>query len=222
MITATSSTGSNPSTSSRTSIANTFDNFLQLLTKQLENQDPLSPMDATQFTSQLVQFSTVEQAINTNSKLDRLIEVISTSAQTSALQYIDNLVEIDTRVAQLPEQGEASFAYSLPKAAKAVQITVADADGNVVLEKTGSVAAGANIFTWEGKGSAGGREEAGIYRIEVTAVDEAGEAMAVAASASGTVSGVSTLDGRLVLTVDGAAVPVEAVTSVRRREAAAA
>lgn len=223
MITGTSSTtsGTTASRSDSSAIGNTFDNFLLLLTKQLENQDPLSPMDATQFTSQLVQFSAVEQAIRSNTKLDRLVEVISSSAQTSALQYIDSIVETDTRVAQLPEQGGASFAYSLPKAAKEVRIAVLDANGNVVRETVGNRAAGANGFVWDGKGSDGGREAAGIYRIEITAVDEAGGAMAVETRASGKVTGVATIDGRLTLTVGGASLPVEAVTSVRREAAQA-
>lgn len=223
MINATSSstTTTAASQSAGSKLASTFDNFLQLLTKQLEKQDPLSPMDATQFTSQLVQFSTVEQAINTNGKLDRLIEVVSSSAQTSALQYIDSTVELDTRVGYLGDQGEASFAYSLPSAAKEVRISVLDADGNVVREAVGNRAAGANGFVWDGKGSDGVREAAGIYRIEVTALNEGGEALAVGASGSGVVTGVTNEGDRLMLTVGGAAVPVEAVTAVRRSAAAA-
>lgn len=223
MISATSSatTGTAASRSAGNKLADTFDNFLQLLTKQLEKQDPLSPMDATQFTSQLVQFSTVEQAINTNSKLDRLIEVISSSAQTSALQYIDSTVELDTRVGYLGDRGEASFAYSLPSAAAGVRIKVLDADGNTVRETVGNRAAGANGFAWDGNGSDGAREPAGIYRIEVTALDAAGEPLAVEAATSGLVGGVATVDGRLMLTVGGTTVPVEAVTSVRRGSAAA-
>lgn len=218
MITATSntSTGSTASRADAGALAKTFDNFLQLLTKQLEKQDPLSPMDATQFTSQLVQFSTVEQAINTNGKLDRLIEVISSSAQTSALQYIDSTVEIDTRVAHLADKGEAGFGYTLPKAAKEVRIAVLDADGKVVRETAGNRAAGGNAFVWDGKGSNGTRQPAGTYRVEVTALDEAGEVMATEARASGKVAGVTTVNGRLMLTIGGTAVPVEAVTAVRR------
>jgi flagellar basal-body rod modification protein FlgD len=206
--------------SASTSLSASFDNFLQLLTKQLEKQDPLSPMDATQFTSQLVQFSTVEQAIQTNSKLDRLVEVISSGAQTSALQYIDNTVETDTRVAQLAKQGEANFAYALPRAANEVRIAVLDADGEVVREAAGGRAMGANRFVWDGKGGSGNRLPAGVYRIEVTALDNAGNAIAVDARASGKVTGVSMVDGRLTLTVGGASLPVEAVTAVRRDAAA--
>jgi flagellar basal-body rod modification protein FlgD len=212
--------GSAARNSASTSLSATFDNFLQLLTKQLEKQDPLSPMDATQFTSQLVQFSTVEQAIQTNSKLDRLVEVISSGAQTSALQYIDNTVETDTRVAQLAKQGEARFAYSLPRAAKEVRIAVLDADGQVVREAAGGRAAGASSFVWDGKGGNGNRLPAGVYRIEVTALDNAGNAIAVDARASGKVTGVSMVDGRLTLSVNGASLPVEAVTAVRRDAAA--
>lgn len=217
--TSASTTGAGASRDSAT-LSASFDNFLQLLTKQLEKQDPLSPMDATQFTSQLVQFSSVEQAIKTNSKLDRLVDVISSSAQTSALQYIDSIVETDTRVAQLGSQGDATFAYALDKPAKTVAIKVFDADGDLVREAAGARALGANSFVWDGKGSDGKREPAGIYRIEVAAVDEAGNDIAVEARASGKVTGVSTVDGKLTLSVGAASLPVEAVTAVRRDAAA--
>ncbi|HMR29872.1 MAG TPA: flagellar hook capping FlgD N-terminal domain-containing protein [Geminicoccaceae bacterium] len=222
MIGATSSatTATTASQTAGSKLADTFDNFLQLLTKQLEKQDPLSPMDATQFTTQLVQFSTVEQAINTNSKLDKLIEAVSSSAQTSALQYIDSTVELDTRVGYLAGTGGTTFGYSLPSAATQVAIRVLDADGNTVRETAGGRAAGANSFVWDGNGSSGARKPAGIYRIEVTALDAAGEPLAVEASASGLVGGVTTADGRLMLSVGGTEVPVEAVTAVRRAGAA--
>src|SRR5262245_48791469 len=70
-----------------------FNNFLTLLTTQLKNQDPLSPMDSTEFTQQLVAFTGVEQQINTNTKLDQLIKLDKAGLMTSAASYIGTEIE---------------------------------------------------------------------------------------------------------------------------------
>jgi len=75
MVTTTSISGlttdAQKTTASKASLSQDFDDFLQLLTTQLQNQDPLNPMDSNEFTNQLVQFSQVEQQINSNQKLDK-------------------------------------------------------------------------------------------------------------------------------------------------------
>src|SRR3954452_9420648 len=82
---ATSTASATASSGSTGTLSASFDSFLKLLTAQLQHQDPLSPMDATQFTSQLVQFSTVEQAVQTNSQLGQLTKLMQASSLTSAL-----------------------------------------------------------------------------------------------------------------------------------------
>lgn len=69
-------------------LAEDFDQFLNLLTTQLQNQDPLNPMDSNEFTNQIVQFSQVEQAINTNQKLDSLVSLQLASISGAALNYV--------------------------------------------------------------------------------------------------------------------------------------
>src|SRR5258708_3531997 len=89
-----------------------FNNFLTLLTTQLKNQDPLSPMDSTQFTQQLVAFTGVEQQINTNTKLDQLIKLDKSSLMTSAASYIGTEVEATADQVWLPTTGGTSIGYS--------------------------------------------------------------------------------------------------------------
>src|ERR1700682_800009 len=122
-------TSSSPSTSStgvdKTTIAGNFQMFLTLLTTQLKHQDPLSPLDTNQMTSQLVQFSSVEQQINMNSQLTTLIALQQTSQSTSALGFVGQTVTVNGNTAQLAN-GSASWTFSSPKPAAAT-ITIANA-----------------------------------------------------------------------------------------------
>ena len=88
--TTTSSTSSSSSAASAAGsnatqqLAGNFDTFLQLLTTQLQNQNPLDPLDTNQFTQQLVEFASVEQQVNMNTNLQTLISMQQTSEATSA------------------------------------------------------------------------------------------------------------------------------------------
>src|ERR1700686_3335504 len=75
-------------------LAGNFDTFLKLLTTQLQNQDPLSPMDSNQFTQELVQFSQVEQQINTNTSLASLIALTKTQSSANAVSYLGKTITI--------------------------------------------------------------------------------------------------------------------------------
>src|SRR5476651_11105 len=82
-------------------IASNFQQFLQLLTTQLQNQDPLSPMDTNQFTQQLVAFAEVEQQLKTNTDLDQLVSLNKTSQATAALSFVGKQVTADGSTTQL-------------------------------------------------------------------------------------------------------------------------
>ena len=89
-----------------------FDTFLQLLTTQLQNQDPLNPMDSSQFTQQLVQFSMVEQQINTNANLQNLLGLTGANAGAGSVNYLGKTVTIGNGNAALID-GQTSWNYSL-------------------------------------------------------------------------------------------------------------
>src|ERR1044071_3144327 len=90
--------------SSGARIADNFQSFLQLLTTQLQNQNPLDPMDTNQFTQQLVQFAGVEQQISTNSTLSSLLQIMDTSRLTGAVDYIGKRVVAEGATTVLDEQ----------------------------------------------------------------------------------------------------------------------
>lgn len=205
-------------TSSQTSsplstLSGNLDSFLKLLTLQLQHQDPLAPLDATQFTAQLVQFSGVEQAIRSNQKLDQLIALQSGNRTTDALGYLGKLVEADSNQFQLTDDG-ADFSYSLAGNASATSLTVLDSAGNVVWTQTGEVSAGSHSVHWDGTGDDGSTLPPGKYTVQVAAVDKNGKPVGASAATFGLVTGVQMRDGQTILDLGGVEVPASSVRSV--------
>src|ERR1700751_1849580 len=139
------STPANPGSSTANATAG-----LTLLTTQLQNQDPLSPMDTNQFTQQLVSFSEVEQQINTNSNLQQLIALQGAGESISALPLVGQNIEYNSATAPL-SNGQANFVYSLPSTTASTALTVVNAGGKVVYTQPGETSAGTHPFTWNGK-----------------------------------------------------------------------
>ena len=213
-ITAVTSNAQSSTRSASQSLAGNFDNFLKLLTTQLQRQNPLAPMDATAFTSQLVEFASVEQAIQTNTRLSELKELAQTNATTSALGLLGQEVVAATDQLTLPSQGDAVIRYRLPEAAAEVRVTVLDGKGRVVHTATGPKAAGENVLAWNGLGGDGQRLVPGDYtvRIEAETADQA--KLAVEQFLRGTVQGLEPDESGLQLLVDGASIPLAMVQRV--------
>src|SRR5579872_4398386 len=111
----TSTTNANGTQSSGDALgqlSSNFSTFLTLLTTQLKNQDPTSPMDSNQFTQQLVEFSQVEQQINTNSNLNTLITQGQTQIGAYATSYLGKTVSVTNGNAAL-SNGSATWTYNL-------------------------------------------------------------------------------------------------------------
>lgn len=175
-----------------TRIAADFDTFLTLLTAQLQNQDPLDPLDTDKFVSQLVQFSSVEQTIQTNQNLQTLIDLQSSAQTSNALALLGETVVFAGDRA-IVEDGAASWRYAVPDGASAVALTVIDGDGRVVAQATGSPVAGEHEFEWTGG------TEGGLYRLGIAAVDRNGASLAAAARSLAGVTSVSTAGGAPLL-----------------------
>lgn len=186
---AQSNTGSD--NSSRQSLSADMNTFLTLLTTQLKYQDPLDPMDTAEFTNQLVQYSSVEQAIQTNEKLDTLLSMNVANLGAQAVSYIGKTVQVLGDVMPL-EGGKAKAAYTLDKDVKAVTISVKDMNGQIVYSEQGKVTAGTHEFTWDGKDSNGNQLEDGAYQVAVSTKVADGETSAnVTTTIFGKVTGVA-------------------------------
>lgn len=153
-----------------------FDTFLTLLTTQLRNQDPLEPLDTERFTEQLVQFSNVEQSIQTNQNLEALIALQSAAAGETAIAAIGRIATVNADAAALSD-APASWTYTLPRGAQTVALNIIDEAGRTVASLEGARAAGAHALVWNGETASGARAPAGTYRLAVAATDEAGAAV---------------------------------------------
>jgi flagellar basal-body rod modification protein FlgD len=190
-----------------------FDTFLKLLTAQLQNQDPLEPMDSSEFTQQLVQYSSVEQQIQTNQNFETLLGLVAASAHNNAVSYIGKDISAlasDTGLAG----GEASWRYALPQDAKTVTLTVTNSAGKVVYRTSGETETGAHDFTWDGKDTNGNEMPEGTYRLSVAALDAEGKAISSAISVKGTVTAVDMTGTEPVLIIKGARIALSQVIEV--------
>ncbi len=162
-------------TNARTRLSDNYDTFLVLLTAQLQNQDPLAPMDSTQFTQQLVQFSQVEQQIRTNEQLTGLVAQYQAASAGAALSYLGRDAIIEANETYLAG-GEARWAYHLAEGATSMQVTVKDMSGRVMYETTAAPrGAGEHLFTWDGVKSDGATASDGIYRIVIEPIGASGQ-----------------------------------------------
>src|SRR5690606_36881687 len=144
-----------------------YNNFLLLLTKQLQNQDPLSPMDTAQFTEQLVSFSSVEQMIQSNKRLEQLISLQSATNAFGAVNFLGNRVAIDSDRVSLKD-GKASFQYEIDRKAAQAVLRVTDASGKTVLVQEANREAGTYNVDWNGKDAFGNQLPDGQYQVSVS------------------------------------------------------
>jgi flagellar basal-body rod modification protein FlgD len=204
---------------SRIGLADDFDSFLQLLTAQLKAQDPLSPLDANQFTQQLVQFSGVEQAIKTNQALGELVALVRGDQIGRSLDYLGAEVEASGGTVRLGAGGTAQLGYQLSQSAERVQIEIYDAGGRLVAVREGSTAAGRHSVPWDGRAPNGTTLPDGLYRFDVVASDAAGDPVPVTTSVRGVVDGVEIDGDRLLLSVGGVLLPADTISAIYRPQA---
>jgi flagellar basal-body rod modification protein FlgD len=219
--TTTSSTSSASSTaqaansSASQQLAGNFDEFLQLLTTQLQNQNPLDPLDTNQFTQQLVEFAGVEQQINMNTNLQTLISMQQTSEATSALQLVGSTVTVGGQTATLSNATSSSAIWNLTAASPATaNLTITNSSGQTAFTGTMALNAGSQSFSWNGMGSNGQTWPDGTYNLTVTATGANGQTVNVSSQVQGVVSAVNTNVNPPTLTVGGQTVQISQVTSI--------
>ena len=150
-------------------IASNFTTFLQLLTTQLKNQNPLDPLDTNQFTQQLVQFAQVEQQMKSNDQLTTLVSLEKTAQSTTALAYVGATVVVDGSTAPLAN-GSATWSLNVTKPSTAT-VTIKDSTGQTAYTGTFAVNPGNQKFTWDGRGNDGKLWPDGNYTLTATGVD---------------------------------------------------
>ena len=191
----------------------TLDNFLLMLTTQLENQDPLEPLESSEFTSQIAELSSVEQAINTNKHLEQLVAMNQSSS--NVVSYIGKLVEAEGGFSAL-QNGKATFAYELDYPASELTVSVTTATGQVVHSVLGDKAIGKHVFEWDGTDFNGNTLPDGTYGIIVNATGPDGNDVPHTTYSYGKVTGVNLSGDEPVLELsDTLELPISQVTSVK-------
>lgn len=200
--------------SSRRTIADNFDTFLEILTTQLKNQNPLDPMDTNQFTQQLVQFTSVEQQLKTNEFLEALLMANQSAVSTDAVTYIGKEITAAGSKSELVK-GEAVWGYNAEANVANATVTIKDYLGNVVYSEEGSLPQGPGEFVWDGKGSDGNLRPDGTYTISITGTDLSGDTVNITTATTGIVTAVDLSGDIPILTVGSTRVQLTDVTSVR-------
>jgi flagellar basal-body rod modification protein FlgD len=184
-----------------TMIASNFTTFLQLLTTQLKNQNPLDPLDTNQFTQQLVQFAQVEQQMKQNDQLSTLVALDKTAQSTAALAYVGATVVVDGSTAQLDSSG-ATWSFNVPKPSTAT-VTIKDATGQTVYTGSFAVNPGDQKFTWDGRGTNGQQWPAGSYTLSATALDASNQPVAISTEVEARVDSVDFTHNPPLLSING-------------------
>ena len=165
-----------PTTIEKTELSQDYDMFLRLMTAQLKNQDPLQPLDGTEFVAQLAQFSGVEQQIKTNERLDSLLGALTRSAAEASLGFLGRTVETASGRIELEADAPAAFAFEVETPAKRAEAVVTTAHGIEVQKfDVDARAPGRREALWDGRDGLGNPAPPGVYTIRVQIYDEAGE-----------------------------------------------
>ena len=197
------------------SLAETFDTFLTLLTTQLQYQDPLDPMDTNEFTSQLVEFTNVEQAISTNKKLDSLIALQNGMQLNDAVGYIGKTVGADGIILML-QDGSSTVTYDLGANAAETNILIIDENGETVRTIEGDNEVGHHEVVWDGLDDDGEPLEDGLYGFLVTSIDSDNNPVPLVQGTEGQVTGVKMINGEVVLEVGELEVAMSDVLTIEQ------
>jgi flagellar basal-body rod modification protein FlgD len=200
------STGSNVQSSGKATLGK--DDFLKLLITQLNYQDPLNPIQSTEFASQLAQFSSVEQLFNINSNILKNIDASYATNRSITNALVANLIGKKVTVygdrLKLDSGKSVNFGYELKGDAKSVEIKILDSSGNVVRTfKVGEKKAGRYDFVWDGKDDEGKLLPDGNYTVKIEAIDKDGKSVLVNTYVEGIVEGVRYKSDGVVILIGG-------------------
>jgi flagellar basal-body rod modification protein FlgD len=189
------------------------DAFLTMLVAQLENQDPLNPMDGTDFSAQLAQFSQLEQLMNLNSSMETLAKAYADNSEKDLMAYVGNQVTGTVDNMQVSKGEVSGGFFNLPDAADVI-VQITDSEGVTVRSiNMGTKASGSHLISWDGTDNEGEQVEDGTYTYTVLANSGSGYTT-VDNSVTGTAEGVAYRNDKAYLVVQGLLIDPDKVSSV--------
>ncbi|HTE81288.1 MAG TPA: flagellar hook capping FlgD N-terminal domain-containing protein [Reyranella sp.] len=212
--TSSSSSSSNSTASTTTTgLADNFQTFLTLLTTQLQNQNPLDPLDTNQFTQQLVQFAGVEQQLKSNDQLKALVDIEKGAQATQALVYVGNTVSVDGSKAQFDKSATWNFQSEKDTSAT---ITITNSTGQQAYSGSYTLKQGGSSFVWDGKGNDGVQWPPGTYTLTATGKDSSGNSVAISTEVQGIVDSVDLTSSPPLLSIGGQSYTTDKIKRVVR------
>jgi flagellar basal-body rod modification protein FlgD len=211
------STSSSTSTSSTTSMGK--EDFLKMLIAQLKNQNPLDPMDGTEYCAQLAEFSQLEQLQNLNTSMTDSINANYTLTQSINNTMMANLigkeVKIDGEDIVVDGQESISLGYNLASEAQSAEIKIYNSSGTLVKTLTSiSTTEGDNKLSWDLTDNSGKAVSSGDYTFKVEATNNSGDTMTVDVFKNGTIDGVRFGDSGTTVVVDGVEYSISDITEI--------
>jgi flagellar basal-body rod modification protein FlgD len=209
----TTNTANSTVNSGQINLTSDYNTFLKLLTAQLKNQDPLSPMDTNTFTQQLVAMNGVQQQLQTNSLLQTLVN--QSSGAGPAVNLIGKQVQAASPTVGMTD-GQASWTYALGGNAASATLTITDAANQVVWSQPApNLGEGQHSFTWDGTTLTGGKATSGSYTLGIKANDSNLQAINTNVLVQGVVTGVQSSSSGTLLNLGGTVVNYTNVTQVQ-------
>jgi flagellar basal-body rod modification protein FlgD len=194
-------------------IADNFQTFLTLLTTQLQNQNPLDPLDTNQFTQQLVQFAGIEQQLKSNSQLEALVKLQTTAQATQALNFVGATAVVDGATTKLAS-GQATWGLNVPKDAT-VAVSITNATGQTVFSGNYTMTTGDHqSFVWDGKGNDGSQWADGSYKLTAVGKDSQGNAVTVSTEIVGQVDSADLSASPPLLSIAGQTFTVDQIKKI--------
>ncbi|MDB5654939.1 MAG: flagellar biosynthesis protein FlgD [Tardiphaga sp.] len=212
--TVATTSSSTDTTATTPGIADNFQTFLTLLTTQLQNQNPLDPLDTNQFTAQLVQFAGVEQQLKQNDQLKSLVALQTSSAATEALVYVGQTVAVDGATAKFDTS--ATWNLTAAKDTTTSTVSITNSAGNTVYSGNFALKSGGSSFVWDGKGNDGTQYPAGSYTLTATGKDQNGQTVAISTEVQGVVDSVDLTATPALLSIQGSNYTTDKVKRVVR------
>ncbi len=209
---AASANSATTSSTTQESISSDFETFIRLLTAQVQNQDPLSPLDSTQFVEQLATFSALEQQVLSNENLGNIAGMIGDLHALAAGEWLGQTVTVET--SWVPFAGEpVSFKADLPSDIDRVALTVRDSEGNPIW--TEDLDPDADLHRWTGETSSGGLAASDeVYEVAIDSFRDGEYISSIVPQVVTTVTDVSSENGSLRL---GTAINVSGDLNTVRR-----
>jgi flagellar basal-body rod modification protein FlgD len=215
----TTAASSSSSSSSLTGLTMGKEDFLSLLCTQLQYQNPLDPQDPSEFVAQLSQFSSLEQLINVNDKLDAFTTSISSLQSTNqmgqALNLLGKTVKAEGNIFQVSSSEANDVSCVLGADASKVTVSIYNSSGTLVRTlELGSQSSGECDISWDAKDNDGSQVADGSYYYTVSAVDSDGATVSTATLVSGTVDEVIQESGTVYVKVNGRVIALDKVLTV--------